>query len=117
MRTWSSVTLPRVPGTPRPLRLYDTSTRQVRPTAPGPTALFREDMEALRVLPPRQFVGAVESIPEIVEVIAKLLADGAAYRADDPEYPDIYFDHAVTGRFGYESGYDAETMAKFFAER
>src|SRR5690348_13990769 len=72
------------------------------------TALFREDMEALRVLPPRDFVGAVESIPEIVEVIAKLLADGAAYRADDPEYPDIYFDHAVTGRFGYESGFDRD---------
>lgn len=81
------------------------------------TALFREDMEALRVLPPRQFVGAVESIPEIVEAIAKLLADGAAYRADDPEYPDIYFDHTVTGRFGYESNYDHEAMLKYFAER
>ncbi len=81
------------------------------------TALFREDMEALRVLPPRQFVGAVEAIPEIVEVIAKLLADGSAYRADDAEFPDVYFDHNATGRFGYESNYDAETMAKFFAER
>src|SRR2546423_3807953 len=38
MRTWSSVVLPRVPGTPRPLRLYDTSTRRLRPTAPGTTA-------------------------------------------------------------------------------
>src|SRR5262252_288798 len=27
------------------------------------TALFREDMESLRVLPPRDYVGAVESIP------------------------------------------------------
>src|SRR5689334_12213569 len=33
------------------------------------TALFREDMEALRVLPPRQYIGAVEAIPEIVEAI------------------------------------------------
>src|SRR5690606_35713083 len=41
------------------------------------TALFREDMEALRVLPPRDFVGAVESIPEVVEMIEKLLASGA----------------------------------------
>ncbi|WP_236793086.1 cysteine--1-D-myo-inosityl 2-amino-2-deoxy-alpha-D-glucopyranoside ligase [Amycolatopsis sp. GM8] len=188
MRTWSSVPLPHVPGVPRPLRLLDTSTGQVRPTAPGETArmyvcgitpydathlghaatylafdlvnrvwrdnghdvfyvqnvtdideplleraerdqddwivlglretaLFREDMEALRVLPPREFVGAVESIPEIVEVIAKLLAAGAAYRADDPEFPDIYFDHTATGRFGYESKYDEPTMARFFAER
>jgi L-cysteine:1D-myo-inositol 2-amino-2-deoxy-alpha-D-glucopyranoside ligase len=81
------------------------------------TALFREDMVALRVLPPREFVGAVEAIPEIVEVIAKLLASGAAYRADDPEYPDVYFDHNATGHFGYESNYDAETMSKLFAER
>jgi L-cysteine:1D-myo-inositol 2-amino-2-deoxy-alpha-D-glucopyranoside ligase len=81
------------------------------------TALFREDMTALRVLPPRQFVGAVESIPEIVEVIAKLLSNGSAYRADDPEFPDVYFDRNATGRFGYESNYDAETMNKFFAER
>ncbi|MBB3666245.1 MULTISPECIES: cysteine--1-D-myo-inosityl 2-amino-2-deoxy-alpha-D-glucopyranoside ligase [Prauserella salsuginis group] len=81
------------------------------------TALFREDMEALRVVPPRDFIGAVETIPRIVEVIGKLLASGAAYRVDDPEYPDIYFDRSYTGRFGYESGYDAETMARFFAER
>ena len=81
------------------------------------TALFREDMTALRVLPPRQFVGAVESVPEIVEVIAKLLANGAAYRADDPEFPDVYFDHTATGKFGYESNYDEPTMTKFFAER
>ncbi len=81
------------------------------------TALFREDMEALRVLPPREFVGAVESIPEIVEVIEKLLASGAAYRVDDPEYPDVYFDRSYTGRFGYESGYDEETMRALFPER
>ena len=81
------------------------------------TALFREDMAALRVLPPRQFVGAVEAIPEIVEAVAKLLANGAAYQVDDAEHPDIYFDHTVTGRFGYESNYDEQTMATFFAER
>ncbi|EWM17783.1 cysteine--1-D-myo-inosityl 2-amino-2-deoxy-alpha-D-glucopyranoside ligase [Kutzneria sp. 744] len=188
MQTWSSVPVPRVPGTPRPLRLFDTSTAQVRPTAPGETAtiyvcgitpydathlghaatylafdlvqrqwldnghqvhyvqnvtdiddplleraqrdqddwvvlgmretaLFREDMVALRVLPPREFVGAVEAIPEIVEVIGKLLASGAAYRADDAEYPDVYFDRNASGHFGYESNYDVPTMLGFFAER
>src|SRR4029450_5218381 len=30
------------------------------------TALFREDMEALRILPPEHYIGAVESIPAIV---------------------------------------------------
>src|ERR671935_2783390 len=29
------------------------------------TALFREDMEALRIVPPERYVGAVESIPRI----------------------------------------------------
>ncbi|HEX6340333.1 cysteine--1-D-myo-inosityl 2-amino-2-deoxy-alpha-D-glucopyranoside ligase [Umezawaea sp.] len=188
MQTWSSIPVPRVAGEPRPLRLFDTATGEVRPTAPDDTArlyvcgitpydathlghaatylafdlvhrlwldnghdvhyvqnvtdiddplleraardqddwvvlgmretaLFREDMEALRVLPPRQYIGAVEAIPEIVEAIAKLVADGAAYRVDDAEYPDVYFDHTVTGRFGYESNYDEQTMLGFFAER
>ena len=70
------------------------------------TALFREDMAALRVLPPRHYIGAVEAMGEIAELVGKLLAQGAAYRVDDPEYPDVYFDAAFTGRFGYESGYD-----------
>jgi L-cysteine:1D-myo-inositol 2-amino-2-deoxy-alpha-D-glucopyranoside ligase len=81
------------------------------------TALFREDMEALRVLPPQQYVGAVEAIPEIVEAIAKLVADGSAYRVDDAEYPDLYFDHSASGRFGYESNYDEATMVELFAQR
>ncbi|MGI8306891.1 cysteine--1-D-myo-inosityl 2-amino-2-deoxy-alpha-D-glucopyranoside ligase [Saccharopolyspora hattusasensis] len=80
------------------------------------TALFREDMEALRVVPPADFVGAVESIPEIVEAVGKLLASGAAYRVDG-EHPDIYFRHQSSGNFGYESNYDEATMRAFFAER
>jgi L-cysteine:1D-myo-inositol 2-amino-2-deoxy-alpha-D-glucopyranoside ligase len=81
------------------------------------TALFREDMEALRVLPPRDFVGAVEAIGEIVEVVGKLIACGAAYRVEDPEHPDIYFDHRAAAHFGSESGYDEATMARLSAER
>jgi L-cysteine:1D-myo-inositol 2-amino-2-deoxy-alpha-D-glucopyranoside ligase len=81
------------------------------------TALFREDMVALRVLPPRSYIGAVESIPEIVEAVSKLIAGGQAYRVDDAEYPDIYFDHTATGRFGYESRYPEPTMLELFAER
>jgi L-cysteine:1D-myo-inositol 2-amino-2-deoxy-alpha-D-glucopyranoside ligase len=188
MQTWPSHPVPRVPGTPRPLRLYDTAAEEVRPTAPGATAtmyvcgitpydathlghaatylafdlvyrqwldnghevhyvqnvtdvddplleraardqddwvvlgmretaLFREDMAALRVLPPNEYLGAVESIPEIVEAVAKLLTDGTAYRAADARYPDIYFDHTASGRFGSVSNYAADTMATLFAER
>jgi L-cysteine:1D-myo-inositol 2-amino-2-deoxy-alpha-D-glucopyranoside ligase len=38
MRSWPHPPVPALPGAGRPLRLYDTATRQVRPTAPGPTA-------------------------------------------------------------------------------
>ncbi|WP_037038844.1 cysteine--1-D-myo-inosityl 2-amino-2-deoxy-alpha-D-glucopyranoside ligase [Pseudonocardia halophobica] len=188
MQTWAPVDLPVLEGSGPPLRLYDTSTARVRPTAPGATAtmyvcgitpydathlghaatylafdlvnrlwrdlghevhyvqnvtdideplleraerdqddwvvlgmretaLFREDMEALRVLPPRDYIGAVEAIPEIAELVEKLLVNGAAYRIDDPEYPDVYFDSAATGHFGYESTYDEETMVRLSRER
>jgi L-cysteine:1D-myo-inositol 2-amino-2-deoxy-alpha-D-glucopyranoside ligase len=81
------------------------------------TALFREDMEALRVIPPQHYIGAVEAMGEISELVGKLLAQGAAYRVADDEFPDVYFDSSVTGHFGYESNYDDETMLKFSAER
>jgi L-cysteine:1D-myo-inositol 2-amino-2-deoxy-alpha-D-glucopyranoside ligase len=81
------------------------------------TALFREDMAALRVVPPRHYVGAVEAMDEISELVGKLMAAGAAYRVDDPEFPDVYFDSSVTGHFGYESNYDEATMLALSAER
>ncbi|MFZ2526094.1 MAG: cysteine--1-D-myo-inosityl 2-amino-2-deoxy-alpha-D-glucopyranoside ligase, partial [Rhodococcus sp. (in: high G+C Gram-positive bacteria)] len=81
------------------------------------TALFREDMEALRVLPPRDYIGAVESVGEVVELVEKLVASGAAYVVDDEQYPDVYFRVDATEQFGYESGYDHDTMLRFFTER
>ncbi|HZG91893.1 MAG TPA: cysteine--1-D-myo-inosityl 2-amino-2-deoxy-alpha-D-glucopyranoside ligase [Pseudonocardia sp.] len=188
MQTWSSVAVPRLAGGGPPLRLHDTATGRVRPTAPGSTAsmyvcgitpydathlghaatylafdlvnrvwrdlghdvhyvqnvtdiddplleraardqddwvvlgmretaLFREDMAALRVLAPRHYIGAVEAMDEIAELVGKLLAAGAAYRVEDPEFPDVYFDAAVTGRFGYESNYDEATMTRLSGER
>lgn len=187
MQTWQSHPVPSVPGAPRPLRLFDTATREIRPTAPGQTAtmyvcgitpydathlghaatylafdvvhriwldnghavhyvqnvtdvddplleraerdsadwvvlgmretaLFREDMEALRVLPPRDYIGVMESVPEITEMVAKLLADGVAYRAEDGP-ADIYYDITATRTFGYESNMDEPTMLGFFRER
>jgi len=182
MRSWTAADVPRLPGTGRPLRLYDTATDEVSPTAPGETAriyvcgitpydathlghaatylafdlvqrvwldaghqvryvqnvtdvddplleranatgedwtelagreieLFRTDMRALRLLPPTEYVGVVESVDEIAEAVAKLLADDQAYRLGE----DIY---AVTGgRFGYESRYDRAEMLRLSAER
>ncbi|MDT5094774.1 MAG: L-cysteine:1D-myo-inositol 2-amino-2-deoxy-alpha-D-glucopyranoside ligase [Mycobacterium sp.] len=81
------------------------------------TELFRTDMAALRVLPPREYVAATEAIGEVIELVEKMLASGAAYVVDDPDHPDVYFRADATPQFGYESGYDRETMARLFAER
>ncbi|NEK85735.1 cysteine--1-D-myo-inosityl 2-amino-2-deoxy-alpha-D-glucopyranoside ligase [Blastococcus saxobsidens] len=80
------------------------------------TALFREDMTALRVLPPEDYVGAVEAIPMIVAQIEQLLDAGLAYVLDDGT-GDVYHDVAQAPGFGSESRYDEETMLRFFAER
>ncbi|MGY1717700.1 cysteine--1-D-myo-inosityl 2-amino-2-deoxy-alpha-D-glucopyranoside ligase [Blastococcus sp. SYSU DS0552] len=80
------------------------------------TALFREDMTALRVLPPEDYVGAVESIPRIVAYIEQLLDAGLAYVLADGT-GDIYHDVAQAPGFGSESGYDEATMLTLFAER
>jgi L-cysteine:1D-myo-inositol 2-amino-2-deoxy-alpha-D-glucopyranoside ligase len=81
------------------------------------TQLFRDDMTALRVLPPRDYVGATEAIDEVVEIVEKLLASGAAYIVDDPAHPDVYFRADADVQFGYESNYDRDTMLRLFAER
>jgi L-cysteine:1D-myo-inositol 2-amino-2-deoxy-alpha-D-glucopyranoside ligase len=80
------------------------------------TALFREDMEALRIIPPAHYVGAVESIPAIAAHVRELLADGAAYPLDDGT-GDVYFPIAAAPRFGYESNLSRDEMLVFFAER
>ena len=77
------------------------------------TELYRQDMAALRVLPPTEYVGVVESMDEIAEAVAKLLADDHAYRLED----DIYARTSASGRFGYESRYSRERMLTLFAER
>ncbi|GAA4580299.1 cysteine--1-D-myo-inosityl 2-amino-2-deoxy-alpha-D-glucopyranoside ligase [Micromonospora coerulea] len=80
------------------------------------TALFREDMEALRIIPPAHYVGAVESIPDIAEKVLVLLKEGAAYRLDDGT-GDVYFDTSAAPRFGYESNLSREQMLEIFPER
>jgi L-cysteine:1D-myo-inositol 2-amino-2-deoxy-alpha-D-glucopyranoside ligase len=80
------------------------------------TALFREDMTALRVLPPEDYVGAVEAIPQIVTKLETLWDAGLAYQLDDGT-GDVYHDVAQAPGFGGESGYDEATMLRLSAER
>ncbi len=80
------------------------------------TALFREDMEALRIIPPAHYIGAVESIPEIAAHVRELVASGAAYTLDDGT-GDVYFAIAAAPRFGYESHLSRDEMIVLSAER
>jgi L-cysteine:1D-myo-inositol 2-amino-2-deoxy-alpha-D-glucopyranoside ligase len=77
------------------------------------TQLFRDDMTALRVLPPSAYVGAVEAMDEVATLVATLLDAGAAYRVED----DVYFSVAAAQHFGQVSPYDAATMLQLSAER
>lgn len=77
------------------------------------TQLFREDMTALRIIPPAHYVGAVESIDLVVALVQRLESAGAVYRVDD----DLYFDvHADPG-FGVVSGLDEDRMLTIFPQR
>ncbi len=77
------------------------------------TELFRTDMEALRVLAPDSYVGAVESIPLVIALIERLREEGAVYEVDG----DLYYSVAADPRFGEVSGWDRETMLQIFGER
>ena len=184
MDSWVVSPRPELPGSGLPLRLFDTATGQIRPTATGPiarmyvcgitpydathmghantyvafdlinrvwadaghevhyvqnvtdiddpllerafatgqdwraiadreTALFREDMTALNVLPPRDYVGAVESIPSVAAYVESLRETGDVYAVGE----DLYFRVRNDPHFGSVAGLDVETMLRLFAER
>ncbi|HEU4346778.1 MAG TPA: cysteine--1-D-myo-inosityl 2-amino-2-deoxy-alpha-D-glucopyranoside ligase [Actinoplanes sp.] len=187
MDAWVGHEVPSLPGTPPPLRLYDSARQSLQPSPPGEratmyvcgitpydathlghaatmitfdlvqrqwrdagrtvtyvqnvtdiddplleraardgedwivlamreTALFREDMEALRIIPPAHYVGAVESIPAIAAHVRDLLSAGAAYTLEDGT-GDIYFRIDAAPDFGYESHLSRAEMLTLFAER
>lgn len=80
------------------------------------TDLFRSDMQALRIVPPNEYLGAVETIDLVVDAVTSLLENGSAYRLEDGT-GDIYFDVTTDKRFGYVSRYSEAEMFEVFAER
>ena len=76
-------------------------------------ALYRTDMEHLRILPPTNLVGAVEALP-LIEQLNQVLADrGALYEVDR----DVYFSRAADPGFGAVSHLDPAAMLALCAER
>ena len=83
------------------------------------TQRYREDMEALRVLPPTHLIGAVEALPIIERFTARMADRGALYNVDE----DVYFAKSADPGFGSLSGpgtacgYDPAEMAELAAQR
>jgi L-cysteine:1D-myo-inositol 2-amino-2-deoxy-alpha-D-glucopyranoside ligase len=184
MQSWRGATMRTVPGTPPPLRLWDTATQELRPVTQGQrasmyvcgitpydathmghaatyltfdlinrawrdaglevcyaqnvtdiddplleravasgqdwralaaaeTEAFRSDMTALRVIPPKYYIGAVESIPAIAGAVAALREHDAVYEVDG----DLYFPVAADPSFGSVSGLSRARMIDLFADR
>ena len=72
-----------------------------RELAASQIELFQTDMEALNVLAPDHYVGAVEAVPLIVPAIERLLRNGLAYRVPgtggEPD-GDVYYDVEAAGK-------------------
>jgi L-cysteine:1D-myo-inositol 2-amino-2-deoxy-alpha-D-glucopyranoside ligase len=81
------------------------------------TQLYAEDMTALNVLPPRHYVGAVESMALIVDLIEQLQGRQAVYPVDDSEFEDLYFAQASDPGFGSLSHLSEDQAIAVFAER
>ncbi|MDO4783534.1 MAG: cysteine--1-D-myo-inosityl 2-amino-2-deoxy-alpha-D-glucopyranoside ligase [Propionibacteriaceae bacterium] len=79
--------------------------------------LFRSDMEALRVIPPQHYIGAVECIACVTELIGRLRDTGLVYQIEDAEHPDWYFDVTAAPGFGGLSRLGEEEAIAIFAER
>ncbi|MGO9189044.1 MAG: cysteine--1-D-myo-inosityl 2-amino-2-deoxy-alpha-D-glucopyranoside ligase, partial [Streptosporangiaceae bacterium] len=83
------------------------------------TQRYRQDMEALRVLPPTHLIGAVEALPVIERFSARIADRGALYNVDE----DVYFAKSADPGFGSlsgpgtASGYGPAEMAELAAQR
>src|SRR5690606_38973801 len=88
------------------LERADRDGEDWRALAERQTDLFRTDMEALNVLAPAAYVGVVESIPLVVEMIEELRAAGSVYAVED----DLYFSVSADPTFGEVSGWTRAQM-------
>src|SRR5919106_593979 len=72
------------------------------------TDLYREDMAWLRLLPPDEYVGAIEAIPLISALIQQVRDAGATYELEG----DLYFSIEADPRFGSIADLDHLTMVE-----
>jgi L-cysteine:1D-myo-inositol 2-amino-2-deoxy-alpha-D-glucopyranoside ligase len=75
--------------------------------------LFRSDMQNLRVIPPSDYIGAVDAIPLVVEAIELLSSKDSIYPVDQ----DLYFEVDADKNFGSRSHLAIAEMLRIFSER
>lgn len=75
--------------------------------------LFRADMVALHVIPPRSYIGAVEAIPLVVKAIQTLDSRGSVYQVDS----DFYFSVHSDADYGSRSHLSEEESLEIFSQR
>lgn len=75
--------------------------------------LFKTDMEALRVLPPQEYIGVVESMKLIEQSAVKLKDLRLAYFIEN----DLYFDMTNTELLGEICHLSPDEMLELFAQR
>ncbi len=100
-----------------------------RELAASQIELFQTDMEALNVVAPDHYIGAVESVDLIVPAIERLIGQGLAYRVagtDGEPDGDVYYDVEAAGKqsvdpdawtLGSISRLGEAEMLELFAER
>ncbi|MGV8909192.1 MAG: cysteine--1-D-myo-inosityl 2-amino-2-deoxy-alpha-D-glucopyranoside ligase [Propionicimonas sp.] len=79
--------------------------------------LYRTDMAALRVLPPEELTGVVESLGIVTDLISVLHEEQAVYQVPDPEYPDWYFSVTKASNLMAGTGISMLEAEQVFAER
>lgn len=75
--------------------------------------LFRSDMVALHILPPKHYIGAVEAIPLVVEAISDLQSADTVYQVEN----DYYFRVRSDSEFGERSHLTLTQMLDIFSQR
>ncbi len=74
---------------------------------------YRRDMQRLRVLPPDELVGVVESMDLSIDLVARLVKAGATYSVED----DLYFPVKTAPGFGAIHGLTPADLLAMFTER
>jgi L-cysteine:1D-myo-inositol 2-amino-2-deoxy-alpha-D-glucopyranoside ligase len=75
--------------------------------------LFRGDMVNLRIIPPADYIGAVDAIPLVTTAIEELVRRESIYTVDN----DLYFKVHEDRNFGQRSHLSKKEMLQIFSER